>query len=48
MARPDFVKRVSQVRSEVLEVRVNTLRALCDEFKNPTTIAGCVKAGLMR
>lgn len=37
-----------QVRSRNLEVRVNTLRVLCEEFKNPTTIAGSVKAGLMR
>lgn len=39
---------LKQVRSKNLEVRVNTLRALCDEFKNPATIAGSVKAGLMR
>eukprot|EP00752_Nemacystus_decipiens_P009611 g8588.t1 len=36
-----------QVRSDSLLVRVNTLRVLCEEFKNPTIIAGSVKAGLM-
>ncbi|CAM9977107.1 unnamed protein product [Pylaiella littoralis] len=41
-------KLAEQVRSESLLVRVNTLKVLCDEFKNPTIIAGSVKAGLMR
>ncbi|CAM9585404.1 unnamed protein product, partial [Hapterophycus canaliculatus] len=40
-------KLAEQVRSDSLLVRVNTLRVLCEEFKNPTTIAGSVKAGLM-
>eukprot|EP00904_Undaria_pinnatifida_P007150 jgi/Undpi1/3565/HiC_scaffold_16.g06937.m1 len=40
-------KLAQQVRSKDLEVRVNTLRVLCEEFKNPTSIAGSVKAGLM-
>lgn len=43
-----FLFYFEQVRSENLEVRVNTLRVLCEEFKNPATIAGSVKAGLMR
>ncbi|CAM9454118.1 unnamed protein product [Ectocarpus sp. 13 AM-2016] len=40
-------KLAEQVRSDSLLVRVNTLRVLCEEFKNPTIIAGSVKAGLM-
>lgn len=31
-----------------MEVRVNTLEVLCEEFKNPSIIAGVTKAGLMR
>eukprot|EP00903_Cladosiphon_okamuranus_P009251 g8827.t1 len=40
-------KLAEQVRSDSLLVRVNTLRVLCEEFKNPSIIAGSVKAGLM-
>lgn len=37
-----------QARSDNIEVRVNTLEVLCEEFKNPSIIAGVTNAGLMR
>ena len=39
-------KLVEQVRSENVDVRVNALAVVCDEFSNPYSIQGCMKAGL--
>ena len=38
-------KLVEQVGDEDLEVRVNALAVICDEFNNPYSIHGCVDAG---
>jgi len=36
---------IDQVAENDLEVRVNALAVLCDEFRNPYVIQGCCKAG---
>ena len=38
-------KLVEQVAGDNLEVRVNALAALCDEFLNPQKVFGCGQAG---
>lgn len=39
-------KLVEQVCSEDVNVRVNALAVLCDEFTNPYSIQGCMQAGV--
>ena len=39
-------KLVEQVCSDNVDVRVNALAVVCDEFSNPYSIQGCMKAGL--
>jgi len=41
-------KLVEQLAGEDLNVRVNVLAVLCEEFKNPFTIQGCAQAGVVR
>ena len=41
-------KLVEQLSGEDLNVRVNVLAVLCEEFKNPYTIQGCARAGVVR
>ena len=42
-------KLVEQVAQDVdIEIRINALAVLCDEFNNPYSIAGCAKAGCIR
>lgn len=41
-------KLVEQCCSEALEVRVNALAVLCDEFRNPYSIYGCAEAGIIK
>lgn len=41
-------KLVEQLAGEDLEVRVNVLAVLCEEFNNPFTIQGCAQAGVVR
>ena len=38
---------MEQVADENIEVRVNALKVLCDEFQNPYSIFGCAQAGVM-
>eukprot|EP00607_Mallomonas_marina_P008246 CAMPEP_0182416594 /NCGR_PEP_ID=MMETSP1167-20130531/955_1 /TAXON_ID=2988 /ORGANISM="Mallomonas Sp, Strain CCMP3275" /LENGTH=342 /DNA_ID=CAMNT_0024589527 /DNA_START=113 /DNA_END=1144 /DNA_ORIENTATION=- len=38
-------KLVEQITDESLDVRINALSVLCDEFNNPYSIHGCVQAG---
>lgn len=40
-------KLVGQICDADLNVRVNALEAICDEFKNPYSIDGCVRAGVI-
>ena len=39
-------KLVEQVCSDNVDVRVSALAVVCDEFTNPYSIQGCMKAGL--
>jgi len=41
-------KLVEQVAGSSLEVRINALGVLCEEFKNPYSIQGCCAAGIVR
>ena len=41
-------KLVEQVTGDDLDVRINALRVLCDEFNNPYSIHGCVAAGVIK
>lgn len=41
-------KLVEQLAGEDLEVRINVLAVLCEEFNNPFTIQGCAQAGIVR
>lgn len=38
-------KLVKQIAGDDLEVRINALQVLCDEFQNPYSIQGCAQAG---
>jgi len=40
-------KLVGEVQSAKRAVRVNALFVLCDEFKNPGSVLGCVEAGIV-
>lgn len=40
-------KLVREVKSEQREVRVNALKVMCDEMKNPMNVVGCVKEGVI-
>lgn len=40
-------KLVQQIAGDDLEVRNNALAVLCDEFKNPYSIEGCARAGVI-
>ena len=40
-------KLVSEVQSAKRGVRVNALEVLCDEFKNPASVVGCVECGVV-
>lgn len=40
-------KLVLQVSGPNLEVRVNALEVLCDEFQNPYSVDGCVREGVI-
>ena len=40
-------KLVNEVRSAKRAVRVSALFVLCDEFKNPASVVGCVDAGIV-
>lgn len=40
-------KLVEQVADEDIEVRVNALAVLCDEFQSPYSIQGCAEAGIV-
>jgi len=40
-------KLVGEVQSAKRAVRVNALLVLCDEFKNPESVVGCVEAGVI-
>lgn len=40
-------KLVGEVQSAKRAVRVNALQVLCDEFKNPASVVGCVEAGVI-
>lgn len=39
---------VEQVADDDLQVRVNALAVVCDEFKNPYIIQGCAQAGIIK
>jgi hypothetical protein len=41
---PKFVR---QICASDLDIRINALAVLCDEFKNPFSIEGCVKEGVL-
>lgn len=41
-------KLVEQVSSSNIDVRVNALGVVCEEFSNPYTVQGCMQAGLAR
>jgi hypothetical protein len=41
-------KLVEQVSSSDIDVRVNALAVVCDEFSNPFSIQGCMQYGLAR
>jgi len=38
-------KLVNQICSSDLDIRINALAVICDEFKNPYSIEGCVREG---
>lgn len=40
-------KLVKQIAGEDLEVRINALAVLCEEFENPYSIEGCARAGVI-
>lgn len=40
-------KLVEQITDDILDVRINALCVLCDEFNNPYSIHGCVQAGVI-
>ncbi len=40
-------KLVSQICDSDLDIRINALAVLCDEFKNPYSIEGCVREGVI-
>lgn len=40
-------KYVEQIGSNVLEVRQNALKVICDEFQNPYTIDGTARSGII-
>lgn len=40
-------KLVKQIAGDDLEVRINALQVLCDEFQNPYSIQGCAQAGVI-
>lgn len=40
-------KLVAQVASSDINVRINALAVLCEEFRNPYSIDGCVRAGVL-
>ena len=40
-------KLVAEVQSAKRAVRVNALEVLCDEFKNPASVVGCVDCGVV-
>jgi hypothetical protein len=40
-------KLVQQIGGDDLEVRINALAVLCDEFKNPYSIDGCARNGVI-
>jgi hypothetical protein len=40
-------KLVGEVESAKRAVRVNALLVLCDEFKNPASVVGCIEAGIL-
>jgi hypothetical protein len=40
-------KLVNQVASPDINVRINTLAVLCEEFRNPYSVDGCVRAGVI-
>jgi hypothetical protein len=40
-------KLVSQICASDLDIRINALAVLCDEFKNPYSIEGCVREGVI-
>lgn len=41
-------KLVQQIAGDNLEVRVNALAVLCEEFKNPYSIDGCARSGVVQ
>ena len=41
-------KLVEQVDSSNIDIRVNALGVICEEFSNPFSIQGCMQAGLAR
>ena len=41
-------KLVAEVQSAKRGVRVNALEVLCDEFKNPASVVGCVDCGVVQ
>eukprot|EP01041_Mallomonas_annulata_P003015 gene3015-5909_t len=41
-------KLVEQVADDSIEVRINALCVLCDEFNNPYSIQGCAQAGVIK
>ncbi|KAJ1407978.1 armadillo-type protein [Ochromonadaceae sp. CCMP2298] len=40
-------KLVQQIAGDDLEVRINALAVLCDEFQNPYSIDGCARGGII-
>mmetsp|Transcript_1082 Transcript_1082/g.3199 ORF Transcript_1082/g.3199 Transcript_1082/m.3199 type:complete len:354 (-) Transcript_1082:225-1286(-) len=40
-------KLVGEVKSARQDIRVNALKVLCDELKNPMSVVGCVQAGVV-
>lgn len=41
-------KLVEQVAGHDIDVRINALSVLCDEFNNPYSISGCAQAGIIK
>lgn len=41
-------KLIEQIAGSNLEIRVNALAVLCDEFNNPFSIVGCAEVGAIR
>uniref|UniRef100_A0A7S1XJA5 Radial spoke protein 8 n=1 Tax=Phaeomonas parva TaxID=124430 RepID=A0A7S1XJA5_9STRA len=41
-------KLVEQVQEEDVVLRVNALKVLCDEFRNPISVQGCIDAGVLQ